>query len=88
MKFADTLKTVGTIATWLFAGHGFTYLKIAKPSQRTLQEQESLWHKTLTPEDAGLLRELQIAVDPADVLQPGEKTPGREILERFWAEDR
>lgn len=88
MKFADTLKTAGTVATWLFAGHGFTYLKIAKPSQRTLQEQESLWHKTLTPEDAGLLRGLQIAVDPADVLQPGEKTPGREILERFWAEDR
>ena len=93
MKFADTLKTAGTVATWLFGGHGFTYLRIAKPPQRTLQEQQQeqkqkLWYKTLTPEDADLLRKLQIAVDPDDVLQPGEKTPGREILERFWAEDR
>ena len=90
MKFVHTLKTAGTVATWLFGRHGLTYLKIAQPPQRTLQEQEqeSLWYKTLTPEDAGLLRELQIAVDPAEVLQPGEKTPGRQILERFWAEDR
>ena len=88
MKFVDRLKTAGTVATWLFGRHGLTYLNLAKPPQRTLQEQESFWHKTLTPEDAGLLRGLQISVDPADVLQPGEKTPGRQILERFWAEDR
>jgi hypothetical protein len=88
MKFEYTLKTAGTVATWLFGARGLTYLKIAKPPQRTLQEQESLWYKTLTPGDADLLRELQIAVDPDDVLQPGEKTPGRQILERFWAEDR
>jgi hypothetical protein len=88
MKFKNTLKTAGTVATWLFGRRGHTYLKIAKPPQRTLQEQESLWHKTLTPEDANFLRELQIVLNPADVLQPGEKTPGRQILERFWAEDR
>ncbi len=88
MKFENTLKTAGTVATWLFGARGPTYLKIAKPPQRTLQEQELLWYKTLTPEDADLLRELQIAVDPADVLQLGEKTLGRQILERFWAEDR
>ncbi len=88
MKFENTLKTAGTLATWLFGGRRPTYLKIAKPPQRTLQEQEPLWYKTLTPEDADFLCELQIAVDPADVLQPGEKTPGRQILERFWAEDR
>jgi len=88
MKFEDALKTAGTVATWLFGGRGPAYLKIAKPSQRTLQEQEPLWYKTLTPEDADFLRELQIAVDPTDVLQPGEKTPGRQILETFWAEDR
>ena len=88
MKLGNTLKTAGTVATWLFGRHGLTYLKIAQPLQRTVQEQESLWHKTLTPQDADLLRELQIVVDPADVLQPGEKTPGRQILERFWAEDR
>ena len=88
MKFVHTLKTAGTAATWLFGARGFTYLRIAKPPQRTVREQESLWHKTLTPEDAGLLGELRIAVDPEDVLQPGEKTVGRQILERFWAEDR
>jgi len=88
MKFKNTLKTAGTVAVWLFGARGFTYLRIAKPPQRTVQEQESLWHKALTPEDADLLRELQIAVDPAEVLQPGEKTVGRQILERFWAEDR
>jgi hypothetical protein len=88
MKFEKTLKTAGTVATWLFGRRGHTYLKIAKPPQRTLQEQEPLWYKTLTPEDADFLRELQIALDPTDVLQPGEKTPGRQILERFWAEDR
>jgi len=88
MKFENTLKTAGKFATWFFGRHGPAYLKIAKPPQRTLQEQEPLWYKTLTPEDADLLRELQIAVDPADVLQPGEKTVGRQILERFWAEDR
>jgi hypothetical protein len=88
MRFENTLKTAGTVAMWLFGARGLTYLKIANPPQRTVQEQESLWHKTLTPEDADLLRELNIAVDPAEVLQPGEKTPCRQILERFWAEDR
>jgi hypothetical protein len=88
MKFENTLKSAGTVATWLFGRRGPTYLKIAKPPQRTLQEQESLWHKTLTPEDADFLRELEIAVDPDDVLQTGEKTLGRQILDRFWAEDR
>ena len=88
MKFEYTLKTAGTVATWLFGARGLTYLKIAKPPQRTLQEHEPLWYKMLIPEVADLLRKLQITVDPADVLQPGEKTPGRQILETFWAEDR
>jgi hypothetical protein len=89
MKPKNVLKSVATIAAWCFGVHRLNSLELAKlVGPKCLQEQESLWHKTLTPEDADLLRELQIAVDPADVLQPGEKTLGRQILERFWAEDR
>ena len=88
MKFKNTLKTAGHrryVALWSARPQ---LPENCQPPQRTLQEQEPLWHKTLTPEDADLLRELQIVVDPAEVLQPGEKTPGRQILETFWAEDR
>ena len=38
MKFENTLKTAGTVATWFFGRRGPTYLKIAKPPQQTLQE--------------------------------------------------
>ena len=91
MKPKNALKTVATIAMWFFGEHSPTYLQLAKPDRPDwigLQELEPFPYKMFTAEDADFLRELQIAVDPADCLKPGEKTLGRQILERFWAEDR
>ncbi len=48
MKFADTLKTAGTVATWFFGRHDPTYLKIAKPPERSLQERGPGWDKMWT----------------------------------------
>ncbi len=78
MKPKNALKTVSTVAMWFFGEHSPTYLDLTKdrPEWTGLPQREPLWYKMLTPED------------PADVLQPGEKTLGRQILEQFWAEDR
>ena len=90
MKPKNALKTVATVAMWFFGERSPTYLELTKdrPEWTGLPRQEPLWYKMLTPEDADLLRELGIVVGSADVLQPGEKTLGRQILEQFWAEDR
>jgi hypothetical protein len=90
MKPKNALKTAASVAMWFFGEHSPTYLDLTKvrPEWTGLPQHEPLWHKMLTPDDAGFLHELNIAVDPADVLQPGEKTLGRQILEQFWAEDR
>lgn len=90
MKPKNALKTVATVAMWFFGERSPTYLELTKdrPEWTGLPRQETLLYKTLTPDDADFLRELSIVVDPADVLQPGEKTLGRQILEQFWAEDR
>jgi hypothetical protein len=90
MKPKNALKTVATVAMWFFGEHSPTYLELTKdrPAWTGLPQHGPLWYKMLTPDDADFLRELNIVVDPADVLQPGEKTLGRQILEQFWAEDR
>jgi hypothetical protein len=90
MKPKNALKTVATVAMWFFGEHSPTYLDLTKdrPEWTGLPEHDPYWDKMWTPADADLLRELNIAVDPAEVLQPGEKTLGRQILEQFWAEDR
>jgi hypothetical protein len=90
MKPKNALKTVATVAMWFFGEHSPTYLDLTKdrPESTGLPQHDPYWYKMLTPDDADFFRELNIAVDPAEVLQPGEKTLGRQILERFWAEDR
>jgi hypothetical protein len=90
MKPKKALKTAATVAAWFFGDHDPIYLDLTKdrPQWTGLREHDPYWDKIWTPMDADFLRELNIAVDPADVLQPGEKTPGRQILERFWEEDR
>jgi len=90
MKLNNARKTVATVAEWFFGEHGLTYLDLTKdrPEWTGLQEHEPFRYKMFTAEDADFLRELQIVADPADCLQPGEKTLGRQILERFWEEDR
>ncbi len=90
MKPKNALKTAATVAMWFFGEHSPIYLGLTKNRlERTGPPQhEPFWYKMLTPDDADFLREFNIAVDPADVLQPGEKTLGRQILEQFWAEDR
>jgi len=90
MKPKNALKTVATVAEWFFGEHCPIYLYLTKdrPEWTGPQEREPFRYKMFTAADADFLRELQIAADPADCLQPGEKTLGRQILERFWAEDR
>jgi hypothetical protein len=90
MKPKNALKTVATVAEWFFGEHCPIYLYLTKdrPEWTGLQEREPFRYKMFTAADADFLRELQIVADPADCLQPGEKTLGRQILERFWAEDR
>jgi len=90
MKPKNALKTVATVAEWFFGEHGPIYLDLTKNRLEWtgVPQYEPPWYKMLTPDDADFLRELKIAADPADCLQPGEKTLGRQILERFWAEDR
>jgi len=51
MKFENTLKTAGTVATWFFGERGPTYLNIAKPPERTLQEHVPDWDKMWTEVD-------------------------------------
>jgi hypothetical protein len=90
MKPKKALKTAATVAAWFFGDHDPIYLDLTKdrPQWTGLREHDPYWEKIWTPMDADFLRELSIAVDPTDVLQPGEKTLGRQILERFWEEDR
>jgi hypothetical protein len=89
MKPKNGLRSVATIAAWCFGEHRLNSLELGKlVGPECLQEPEPYWDKIWTPADADFLRELNIAVNPAEVLQPGEKTLGRQILERFWAEDR
>jgi hypothetical protein len=48
----ESLKTVGTIATWFFGRHGPTYLKITKYNpERTVQEQGPSWENIWTEVD-------------------------------------
>ena len=90
MKPKNALKIAATVAMWFFGEHSPIYLGLTKvrPEWTGLREREPFRYKMFTAADADFLRELQIAADPADCLQPGEKTLGRQILERFWAEDR
>jgi hypothetical protein len=48
----ESLKNVGTVATWFFGGHGSTYLNIAKDHpERTVQEQGPSWDGMWTEVD-------------------------------------